>query len=268
MMQLKQNVKTLDLATPISGQAILAIGGEDFDLDFFAPPPPPSIAAARVAVAQLAEQDDGLGGLQMERRVDLRGAKSEPLVLAMHRNPNLTHLNLAHTQVMTTGALSLSLLGFNHSVTSLNLKGCRLGVNGGVVLAEKLLSHSGGCALTYLNLKGNDLRGTGGAAVARALSNHPNVLMDLNLSHNRIDLPGFEALGGLLGSGERFCGLTSLNIKGNNAHAGGAEALAFGLRTNHTLIHLDLQGCGIVTEGAIQVLEAVAYHSSQVRPTY
>ena len=80
---------------------------------------------------------------------------------------------------MASGAQALSLLGFNHSVTSLNLRGSRLGVNGGVLVAEKLLAHSGGCALSYLNLRGNDIRGVGAVAVARALASHPNNLINL-----------------------------------------------------------------------------------------
>ena len=186
-------------------------------------------------------------------------------MLAMHRNPKLTSLDLAHTQVMASGAQALSLLGFNHSITSLNLRGSRLGVNGGVLIAEKLLAHSGGCALSYLNLRGNDIRGVGAVAVARALVSHQNNVVFLDLSHNRVDGSGFAALGNLLAEPADRCNLTNLNLKGNNAQAGGALALSKGLAKNETLVALNLQACGIVTEGGLQILEACAEQAVNIR---
>lgn len=44
------------------------MAGDDFDLDFFAPPPPPSVAAKRVAVTNLVHENNGSGGLELQRR--------------------------------------------------------------------------------------------------------------------------------------------------------------------------------------------------------
>jgi len=190
----------------------------------------------------------------------------------------------------SAGALSLSdsLTGSPRSLSSLqhlNLRACRIGVEGAVAVARLLASPE--CALLSLSLQDNALGSEGATAIARALAgggaqrlqslnltlNHlrtegaivvaqaltcPTSLVNVNLSWNLIRSGAAEALAVAMTQG----GLTTLDLGFNLIRCSGAAHLASALAECSTLQELSLRRNELAPEGATQLARALFTNTS------
>ena len=159
-------------------------------------------------------------------------------------------------EVDETLAVSLSnVLKTNTTVTTLDLRGSRIGGDGAAALGECLKSNT---SLTTLGLVGNGIGGNGAAALGECLLNNTS-LTKLDLQLNQIGGDGAAALGECLNCNTS---LTMLDLCRNCIGDDGAAALGECLKYNTSLTKLDLQGNQIGCDGAAALAECLKCNRS------
>ncbi|KAJ1734038.1 NACHT, LRR and PYD domains-containing protein 5 [Coemansia sp. Benny D160-2] len=124
------------------------------------------------------------------------------------------------------------------SLRVLDLSGNLLRTDGAQIIARYLISN--GRNLESLNVSGNQIPPEGGVALASSLSARlGSKLKVLNIGMNQFEIAGSEALGHALAENRR---LEQLVISQNNILDNGCGLLFEGLRSNNTLLSIDISG--------------------------
>ncbi|KAJ2614842.1 hypothetical protein EV177_001853 [Coemansia sp. RSA 1804] len=124
------------------------------------------------------------------------------------------------------------------SLRVLDLSGNLLRTDGAQIIARYLISK--GRNLESLNVSGNQIPSEGGVALANSLSaRFGSKLKVLNVGMNQFELAGSEALGHALAENRH---LEQLVIPQNNILNNGCGLLFEGLRSNNTLLSIDISG--------------------------
>ncbi|XP_062515191.1 uncharacterized protein LOC134190720 isoform X2 [Corticium candelabrum] len=186
----------------------------------------------------------------------------------LKRNNQVTNLELCWNNIDSQGAecLAAALTG-NCSLTSLDLSNNHIGPEGACRIAEALRQNS---SLIELSLKGNGIGGEGARAILRAVRQQQH-LQCINLSYNGFGDGTASVLANVLLDNK--CGLTEIDISGNEIESPGVCQLALGLKANKTLTYLSLAENNIDDAGGIELaavlrggchLKAIVISSNQL----
>jgi len=128
---------------------------------------------------------------------------------------------------------------FHSALTSLDLRGNYIGVDGASQIADSLKQNS---TLTFLDLRSSNIGVEGASLIANSLKQN-STLTYLNLRNNQI---GSEGASQIADSLTQNAALTSLNLRGNRIGVEGASQIADALKQNSTLTFLDLRSESLI----------------------
>ncbi|XP_044173127.1 protein NLRC3-like [Acropora millepora] len=184
------------------------------------------------------------------------------LAQALHTNRVLTHLDLSDSALTDEVAEALGdVLAINCTLTHLNLMvdphtGNSIGPSGASALARALTKNR---TLKCLVLRLNPIRASGAQAFANALQKN-STLTQLDLCDNDISNVGTQAIFKAVQSNHL---MTHLDLGGNTIGDSGAEALAGALQSPTTqLSYLQLVRCEITSLGVKTLAEALRTNRS------
>lgn len=161
--------------------------------------------------------------------------KMRMLASGLADNISLTHLNLSHNRISDRGIRALAKLLDKHSVvTVLDLADNHLHADSGRALARSLV-HSK--ALTSLNLRLNRLGDEGCAAICEALAHAQAAAA---AASSNFSAPGASTANSSGTAAAGSAQLERLNLSSNGAGMGLVPSLCTMLRSNRTLIELDV----------------------------
>ncbi|KAJ3382497.1 hypothetical protein HDU84_004247 [Entophlyctis sp. JEL0112] len=163
---------------------------------------------------------------------------AQAIASVLENNTSIARLDLTNNWIESGGAFIGRSLQINRTLVFLNLSDNKLGLLGGLEMAE-MLGYNG--TLKTLILKGNDFGDKEAIHISEGLKQNSS-LQVLDLSHNRIGDLGAVALGTGIAQND---GLKELNLGWNQIRVRGASGFFATLKDNLTLASLNMQDNGI-----------------------
>ena len=199
------------------------------------------------ALAEALKSNTALTSLNISRNYNIGVAGAKALAEALKLNTTLTTLNISeNNKIGVEGAEALAnALGKdgNKTLTTLDISGNNIGVEGAIAIAEALKVNT---TLTTLNISYNNISYFGAGKIAKALENNIT-LTTLDISNNEIMANGGKCFANMLKTNKTLLELNICNnyigkVDINNEYTGGAEVLAeaLGEGGNTTLTSIDM----------------------------
>jgi Ran GTPase-activating protein (RanGAP) involved in mRNA processing and transport len=178
------------------------------------------------------------------------------LMTGLIKNNTITYLDVSHNKITNHGARLLSkLLGENSVLTTMDLSDNQIHAEGGRYLARGLREND---SLLQLNLRLNRLTDGGCRMLLEGLQDNVT-LTDLNLASNGMGSQAAQILATIVRDPEHR--MNTLTLTGNELTADNMEILRVSMRTNSSLVSMDLRdNPGYEAEGeAIKEIDARIY---------